>query len=117
MTGLWGHAASGDPGGDDGRGSGLQRERAHATGFPDPHSRGVRPVRIAGVSPRHNGHLNGHLNNPPDSSPLTDFSDFLPAGGVGTTRTGQFASAQLRDAALKHAWSHVLAHDGQTQDS
>ena len=32
-------------------------------------------------------------------------------------RPGQFASAQLQDEALKHAWSHVLAHDGQTRDS
>ena len=30
---------------------------------------------------------------------------------------GQFASAQLQDDALKHAWSHVLAHDRQTRDS
>ena len=60
------------------------------------------------------------LNDPPEdaeSSPLTEFSDFLPEGGVGTSRPGQFASAQLRDDALKHAWSHVLAHDGQTRDS
>ena len=28
-----------------------------------------------------------------------------------TARTGEFASAQLQDEALKHAWSHVLAHD------
>ena len=55
-------------------------------------------------------------NDPPDSSPLTEFSDFFPAGGGGT-RPGQFASAQLQDDALKHAWSHVLAHDGQTRDS
>jgi hypothetical protein len=60
------------------------------------------------------------LNDPPEdaeSSPLTELSDFLPEGGVGTTRPGQFASAQLQDDALKHAWSHVLAHDGQTRDS
>ncbi|KAK0131574.1 hypothetical protein N1851_033750 [Merluccius polli] len=59
-------------------------------------------------------------NDPPEgseSSPLTEFSDFLPAGGEGTARAGQFASAQLQDDALKHAWSHVLAHDGQTRES
>ena len=54
---------------------------------------------------------------PPESSPLTEFSDFRPAGGEGTTQPGQFATAQLRDEALKHAWSHVLAHDGQNRDS
>ncbi|KAK0146225.1 hypothetical protein N1851_014473 [Merluccius polli] len=53
----------------------------------------------------------------PESSPLTEFSDFLPAGGEGTAWAGQFASAQLQDDALKHAWSHVLAHDGQTRES
>ena len=44
-----------------------------------------------------------------ESSPLTEFSDFLPVAGGGTARPGQFASAQLQD--LKHALSHVLAHD------
>ena len=53
----------------------------------------------------------------PESSPLTEFSDFLPGGGGGSARPGQFASAQLQDEALKHAWSHVLAHDGQTRNS
>ena len=53
----------------------------------------------------------------PESSPLTEFSDFLPVGGEGTTRPGQFHSAQLQDDALKHAWSQVLAHDGQVRDS
>ena len=52
-----------------------------------------------------------------ESSPLTEFYDFLPTGGGGTTRPGQFASAQLQDEALKHAWSHVLAHDGQARES
>ena len=56
---AYGVAASDDPGGDDSRGPGFRRERAHTTGFPDPHRRGVRPVRIAGASPRHHGHLNG----------------------------------------------------------
>ena len=44
----------------------------------------------------------------PESSPLTEFSDFLPAGGEGTTRAGQFANAQLQDDALKHAWNPGL---------
>ena len=53
----------------------------------------------------------------PESSPLTEFSDFLPEGGEGSSRPGQFATAQLQDEALKHAWSHVLVHDGQARDS
>ena len=36
---------------------------------------------------------------------------------LGPTLSGQFASAQLQDEALKHAWSHFLAHDGRAQDS
>ena len=50
----------------------------------------------------------------PESSPLTEFSDILPDGGGAAFRPGQFASAQLQDEALKHAWAHVLAHDGRT---
>ena len=53
----------------------------------------------------------------PESSPLTELSDFLPGGGEGLSRPGQFATTQLQDEALKHAWSHVLVHDGQAQDS
>ena len=53
----------------------------------------------------------------PESSPLTEFSDFPPEREEGSARPGQFASAQLQDEALKHAWSHVVAHDGQTRDS
>ncbi|CAL8349065.1 unnamed protein product [Boreogadus saida] len=39
-----------------------------------------------------------------------------PRGG-GTDRPGQFTSAQLQVDVLKHAWSHILAHDGQTRES
>ena len=53
----------------------------------------------------------------PESSPLTEFSDFVPGREEGSARPGQFASAQLQDEALKHAWSHVVAHNGQTRDS
>ena len=53
----------------------------------------------------------------PESSPLTEFSDFLPGRAEGSARPGQFASAQLQDEALKHAWSHVVSHDGQPRDS
>ena len=51
-----------------------------------------------------------------ESSPLTEFSDFPPTGR-GEDRPGQFATAQLQDDTLKHAWSHVLSHDGQVRDS
>ena len=53
----------------------------------------------------------------PESSPLTEFSDFLPDGGGAASRPGQFASAQLQDETLKHAWAHVLAHEGRAQES
>ena len=43
-------------------------------------------------------------NDPPEgseSSPLTEFSDFLPMGGEGTTRPGQFASARRPKTCLE----------------
>ena len=56
-----------------------------------------------------------------ESSPLTEFSDFPPTGRgedrPGEDRPGQFATAQLQDDTLKHAWSHILSHDGQVRDS
>ena len=51
-----------------------------------------------------------------ESSPLTELSDFPPTGR-GSDRPGQFATAQLQDDTLKHAWSHVFAHDGHARDS
>jgi hypothetical protein len=38
---------------------------------------------------------------------------FLPPS---PDRPGQFASAQLQDDVLNHAWSHVLAHEGQARE-
>ena len=51
-----------------------------------------------------------------ESSPLTELSDFPPTKR-GSDRPGQFATAQLQDDTLKHAWSHVIAHDGHARDS
>ena len=57
-----------------------------------------------------------------ESSPLTEFSVFFcfffPTAGGGTDRPGRFATAQLQDDVLRrHAWSHVLAHEGQARES
>ena len=63
------------------------------------------------------GEREGRPMEEPESSPLTEFSDFLPGRAEGSARPGQFASAQLQDEALKYAWSHVVSHDGQPRDS
>ena len=52
-----------------------------------------------------------------ESPPLTEFSDYFPMWGGGTDRPGQFASTQLQNHALKHAWSHVFVHYGQARES
>ena len=57
---------------------------------------------------------------PPDereSPPLTEFSDFPLAVEGGEDRGGQFATAQLEDDTLKHAWGQVQVHEGGTRDS
>ena len=52
-----------------------------------------------------------------ESSPLTELSDFARARGEDSARPGQFATAQLQDDTLRHAWGHVVSHDGQVRDS
>ncbi|CAL8402847.1 unnamed protein product, partial [Arctogadus glacialis] len=57
---------------------------------------------------------------PPDeeeSPPLIDFTDYPLADGGGPDKGGQFATAQLEDAALRHAWGHVQVHEGLSRDS
>ena len=57
---------------------------------------------------------------PPDeeeSPPLIDFTDYPLADGGGPGKGGQFATAQLEDDALRHAWGHVQVHEGLSRDS
>ena len=105
-------AAESSEEGDETRGGGG-RTPGHSTGGPhreDSTPALDTPDTVTATEP----------NGPPrgsESSPLTEFSDFSPTRGGATDRPGQFASAQLQDDALKHAWSHVLAHDGQARES
>uniref|UniRef100_A0A8C5BU63 Gypsy retrotransposon integrase-like protein 1 n=1 Tax=Gadus morhua TaxID=8049 RepID=A0A8C5BU63_GADMO len=104
---------------DDTPGSGG--EGPSAPGSP-PRSTGdqVRPVPGDGAGPSSDtvtASERGNTPEEPESSPLTELSDFAQAGGENSARPGQFATAQHRDDALRHAWGHVVAHDGQVRDS
>ncbi|XP_059923375.1 uncharacterized protein LOC132469424 [Gadus macrocephalus] len=89
------------------------RERRHAHprlvhGVPSPGDSGHDDCLRAGPSTRRGG----------DSKlqPI-DFSDYPLADGGGPDEGGQFATAQLEDDALRHAWGHVQFHEGLSRDS
>ena len=57
---------------------------------------------------------------PPEERERPDLIDFsnVPLAIEGRTdRGGQFATPQLEDHALKHAWGHVQVHEGVSRDS
>uniref|UniRef100_A0A8C5CA19 Gypsy retrotransposon integrase-like protein 1 n=1 Tax=Gadus morhua TaxID=8049 RepID=A0A8C5CA19_GADMO len=52
-----------------------------------------------------------------ESPPLIDFSDLPLAVEGRADRGGRFATAQLEDDSLRHAWGHVQTHEGLSRDS
>ncbi|KAK0154825.1 hypothetical protein N1851_002857 [Merluccius polli] len=97
----------------------LRRRGAISAGKPGPVHRGPGTTgrRTQARSDTVTASERGNGPAEPESSPLTELSDFAQAGGENSARPGQFATAQHRDDALRHAWGQVVAHDGQVRDS
>ena len=109
-TPSWEDRPTGPHGSQRPRGS--RRRRNRGLKRMDPHHRALRSARKGGPPgpecrelPQTPRTPSRRLNR--TSHPRSADSDFFPPGGEGSTRPGQFAGAQLRDDALKHAWSHV----------
>ena len=103
---------SGDEPDSGGEGPSAPGSPARSTGDPGRPGDGPRPDPDTVTASERGDDPAG-----PESSPLTELSDFAQAGGESSARPGQFATAQHRDDALRHAWGQVVAHDGQGRDS